>query len=284
MSEPAKAVATQVAPEAAKPSEVKAENVKASDILKRASSELAESKPSVASEELPQLGSLDDIKDPIARALVEKKYKDLLSGYNKKFEQLAEERKTLAREKEKLAQPWTPERVNQLLSDPKFVESAQSIAEQRAPQQWQGSSEEWSALAPQEQQAFKMMQNQVQSLMLQQSQSQVKEIDNELKSTYPDYDPEMINGFAQKYDRGEIDTRGLRELVYKGLNFEKAVERAYQLASKDRNGIISDKMNASSQASAISTTTVGDKPVMEKGESSAKFFSRLARWNMTNKL
>ena len=94
--------------------------------------------------------------DPISRAIIEKKVKDLESGYNKKYQTLATQRKEIEDLKAKLSN-WTPQRLKDELNRPDFIQSMQTLQQSAPPQDWQGSTEEWSSLNDSEKRQFQQM-------------------------------------------------------------------------------------------------------------------------------
>jgi hypothetical protein len=66
--------------------------VNSSDILSRTSVKVEPVNTVPVEEGMAQV-SLDDIKDPIAKAIIDKKIKDLESGYNKKYQTVSQLRK-----------------------------------------------------------------------------------------------------------------------------------------------------------------------------------------------
>lgn len=174
--------------------------------------------------------------DPVTRKAVEEKLKHLEAGFNKKYQAVADLRKKMEADAAN-NDTWTPQRLQQYLQRPDFIQAAQALQQQAAPQQWTGSTEEWSALTDGEKGQFMEM-----NQRLHRQESQMNEIltmreDELLKQQYPDYDPQLVNKLKADLISGSY--QATRADIWKVANFESAVERAYRLgkedAAKDRN-------------------------------------------------
>ena len=129
--------ATQAAPQTAvetkpvQPTPAPAEN-----LVTRVSQFKQENKDKAIPVDEPQfdINEINSIKDPEARAYAEKAYKSFQKGFNKKFEDLANIRKSLEKEKETISS-WSPERVQNLLNDKNFVYAAQKLQQFQNPHQ-----------------------------------------------------------------------------------------------------------------------------------------------------
>jgi len=263
--------------------ETKHSPVKTDDLLKRMSPEQKKESASQAQEEtLYNSSDIEKIQDPVAKKVVQDLYKHFEKGFNKKFMEVAEKEKAVSQRLEELTrqQEWSPERVQQILQDPRFVASAQALAQSQAPGNWTGTTEEWSALSPTEKAAFQQLEGKVNSLLASNNKMQVAQFDNQIREKYPDYDPTQIDKFAEDFDRGQIDTAKLRELVHKGLNFERYMERTYQFGIQDGQSQFKEKLNGSTEIGSNGLTTGEDKPKMEPGEQPRNYFKRLALFNL----
>lgn len=277
-----KQVAEQVAPkpvetpkptEAAKPVEQKIESpqVTSADILKRTSAKVEPTKQESV-EELQ--GQLDDIKDPVAKALVEKKIKDLESGYNKKYQTLAQQRKELEDLKAKIS-TWTPERLAEEMRNPAFVQAAQLLQQSAPPQDWAGSNEEWSSLSPTEKQQFQAMRQETQSLQTQVQKMLQAQEDVEIKKIYPDFEPQVVDEAIEGLRTGKITAS--RADIWKVVNHDKNVEKGYQFGYEDGYKKALEKLNGNTHiASNISMSPSDEVPdEVRKGG-----FSSIALWRL----
>jgi len=273
-------ISTQPTTETASP------QIKVDDIVKRIST-AKEEKPQQT--DITQQFKLDEIKDPVAKSIVEKKIKDLESGYNKKYMDLAEQRKQVEQLKQQVESQntWTPERIQQLLKDPNFNQAAQAVyqsqAQASAPVNWEGTPEQWSALSDSDKRAFTDLQGKVNSLLSQQEQMRHAQEHERVKSRFPDYQPQMVESFQKDILDGRVNDEQIKELIWKAKNFEKYVDNAYRFGLEDRNGNLQEKLNGSTQPSGMKVEQVGEKPMRAEGERTSSFIARLARWNMSQR-
>jgi len=245
-------------------------NVSAKEILARVLPETQQAAPAqdVTIEDIKGNVKFDDIKDPLARALAEKRLKELESGFNKKYEQVANLRKELESKAAQINAPrqWTPDELDRALKDPAFIQLVQARQQHASsnmpPANFDGSADEWSALTPQEKQAVVSAQNTAQTALDEVSalkyQLSRTEEDSKLKTSYPDYDPKVVDQIQQDLATGRL--QATREHLWKVANFESAVERAYRLGLQDRKLQVTEKLNASSNLPNHNVTASGDVP------------------------
>jgi hypothetical protein len=241
--------------------------VSVEDILKRSVTAEASVKPSSSESNASELADLksvklDDIKDPQARAFVERRVKELESGVNRKFEELAEKRRELEARLAEANPTWTPQRIKTLLQDQNFLSSVQELQRTSAPQEWEGSQEEWSSLSPREKQEFDNLRRQNMDMsrkfdQLLQSQEAQKQ-DEQLKQKFPDYDPEEVNKLQKGLMDGTI--QATRADLWKVATFEKAIERAYRLGLQDKNQGLKEKINAGSNFNEMNVNSSNEVP------------------------
>lgn len=259
-----------------KPVETKVEpkfeapKVNSSDILSRSQAKQAEAAP-VEAEINPQ-AELDKITDPAQRAIIEKKLKDLESGYNKKYQTLAEQRKELESFKSKVS-TWTPQRLAEELRKPEFVQAMQALQQSAPSQEWTGTQEEWSALSTSEKQQFQQMRNETLSLQTQMMKMQQKEEDMEIKKLYPDYEPSVVEEAIEGLRSGQITAS--RADIWKVVNHDKNVEKGYQFGYEDGFKKALEKLNASS-ITANNGSMVNADEVPEEVRKGG--FSSIAMW------
>lgn len=228
---------------------------------------------------------IEEIKDPQARQLVEELKKSLEKGYNQKFMKLANEKKETENLRLRLEaqtnQPWTPQRVQQLLNDPNFTSAAQQVQQSQPPQEWSGSTEEWSTLTPNEKRQFSELRQTVAQLQQSQTRQLISSEEEKIKAKYPDYDPNNVERWYKDAAEGRIPEGQIRELIHKALNFEKYVEGGYKFGLEDRNVLLREKAGAMSPNS-VTTQTVTDVPKRAEGESSRSLFAKLAKMRLSN--
>jgi hypothetical protein len=222
---------------------------------------------------------IEKIADPVARKFAEDAYKSLQSGYTKKFEALASEKKQVETLRQQLesqtGQTWTPQRVQQLLNDPTFVQSAQALTStQQAPRNNGGlTEEEYSALTPREQQMLNQQNSMLQTLASEVNVFKTEAEDTKLQTRYANYNSNAVN----KLQRDLIDGnyQATREDVWKVYDYESAIDRAYKMGLQDRQFNMQEKVNGIS-SNGFNVTQTNEVPAKMENESSANYFKRLA--------
>ncbi len=237
---------------------------------------------------------LESIKDPIARAAAERAYKSFQSDYTKKTQAIAEKNRELEERKKALEtqavqanqrQPWTADKIQrELLSDPTFVAEAQRLAAVNPtpvnPQASGLSDDQWSALTSEEKAKFQLMEQKIAKFEQQSKQSEqqaqnalVLQQHQALKAKYADYDSDIVYPTVRSVVEGKAQI-GLED-VFRAINYEKAVNKAYELGRQDALGKAKEKMgNMSYEGGQISGTR--STLEAEKNESTPNFFKRLA--------
>jgi hypothetical protein len=265
---------------------------KAEDLIKRMGTTGSQNNPNTdtpPSLDPSDLGydprKIEEIKDPQARQLVEELKKSLERGYNNKFMKLANEKKEVENLRTQLEaqtnQPWTPERVQQLLRDPNFAQAASAVQQSAPPADWSGSQEEWSTLTPNEKRQFSELRNAVSQQQMQLNRMLISSEEQKIKDKYPDYDPQNVEKWYKDAAEGRIPEGQIRELIHKALNFEKYVEGGYKFGLEDRNVMLREKAGAMSP-NHVNTQTVTDVPKRAEGESSRSLFAKLAKMRLAN--
>ena len=198
-----------------------------------------------------------------------KYYKSLVSGANKKFQETAELRKTY---EAKVNEKWTPSKIQELLNNPDFVMSAQSVVTSQAPKSSGMSDQEWSALSDTDKAKFSALearQSQMEQLLQRERQGKEDEV---LKSKYPDYAPDIVGTTVSKLVKGEVNAT--REDIWKVINYDNHVRRAYELGKQDASVDVKEKMGASS-IEGYNTTAPREVVEPVKGESNTSYFKRI---------
>jgi len=225
-----------------------------------------------------------DVRDRV-KAEFEKKAKLFDNKAQEKFKAIGEQRRELeALQKElelKTNESWSVDRVRSLLKDPAFVDAAKQEIESRSanqpPQEWEGTTDEWSSLSDSEKRAFRTLESKVDNLLASQAQVQNTQEHERIKSRFPDYEPQKIEEFGTRFQNGEIPSEQLKELIWKGLNFDNYVENSYRFGLQDRNGTLQEKINGSSMPSDTSSVDESAPIERKEGESTKNFFVRIAQ-------
>jgi hypothetical protein len=203
-------------------------------------------------------------------------YKSMLSDYTRKTQNLSEKEKEV--EKIKLeSSNWTPEKIQQLLNDNKFVQAAQQVASLSNPPNSGLTDQEYSALTDKEKTQFQSMQKQLSDIQMQNWQMFQRQQDEVLKTKYANYAPDIVDTTIHKLVKGEV--KADREVVWKALDYDEAVKRAYELGKQDRAAETKEKTQSMS-VEGYSATPTYDVPTIEKGESNTAYFKRIAARRM----
>lgn len=224
----------------------------------------------------------EKIADPVARKLAEDAYKSMQADYTRKTQAIAAERATLKSQLEASGR-YTPERIAQMLADPSFIQAAQAYQSQFTPQAPANATgeltqEEFQYLSP-EQQKLYAQQKQTQSMLanLQGELSSIKtqKEDTELTGRYSNYQPQTVNKIYEDMMTGRV--QATREHLWKVVDYEDAVKRAYQLGQQDAKQGITTNRQASSIVNGASTPTMdADVPQRRPGQSHAEHWRAVA--------
>jgi len=202
---------------------------------------------------------------------LKKYYQSMLTDYQKKTSELSEQRRTI--EQQKQSANWTPERIQQLLNDPTFVQAAQQVASVQNPPNSGLTDQEYSALTDKEKAQLNNMQNEVHQLKLQNYQMQQKQQDELLRQKYANYAPDIVDTTIKQLVNNEV--MATREDIWKVRDYDAAVQRAYQLGKQDRQ-LENTEKSQSLSAEGYNATPQNAVPEINKGESTGNYFKRLA--------
>lgn len=211
---------------------------------------------------------LENIKDPEAKAWAEKAYKSFQADYTNKTKVLAEDRKEFENSKVQTQQPatWTPERLQQELNKPDFVESVQSVIQP-------AKDEEYSALSETERADIKRMKQELLLLKEQNSTVTKQSQDTQLKGTYANYDSRSVDTLTADLLSGKV--QATREHLWKVMDYDDAVHRAYKLGLEDKKLETTEKITSMSPEGTVAQATEGALEKKE-GETSKQWFLRNA--------
>lgn len=182
---------------------------------------------------------IDKISDPNLKAQMEGLRKSLQRGYNDKFQTLAEMKKEMLKSNQ-----WTEARVQELLNDQNFVNAAQQLMQHQNPPNSGKSDEEWSALSDSEKQKIMALQNEIAILKQQNLDATNAQLDKELKNRYPNYDSQAVAQLKDDLMNNRI--QATNEHLWKVLDYENGLKRAYELGKRESNQVKMDKLNNSS--------------------------------------
>lgn len=213
---------------------------------------------------------IDSIEDEGLRSQFSSLRKSLMRGANDKFQEIAEFRKELQSVKEGL-QPkgWSPERIKQLMNDPEFLSAAQQVAGQ-PPQDEDEYVPESVKNKLKELDVLKEQVGQWQSTLTKSQQTQAHQV---LKDRYADYNQEKVDEIHK--DVLERKVTPSFDDIYKVLNYETNIKKAYKMGRKDEQDGIGEKQQASSFEGLSQTPNSEVKP--EKEESNKEYWGRIVK-------
>ena len=102
----------------------------------------------------------------------------------------------------------------------------------------------------------------------------------QIKSRYKNYDSRIVDEAYEGLKTGKV--QATREDLWKAIDYERAIKRAYELGKKDKAVDTSDKFQASSPNSGMNITQSSDVPKKGDKENGVDYFKRLALKNAKN--
>jgi hypothetical protein len=224
---------------------------------------------------------IEKIADPAARKFAEDAYKSMQSGFTKKTQEIAEQKKQFEQKMQDM-QNWSPDRIQrELLNNPQFLQAAQEIAQVQNPQNSGLTDEQFSALTPQEKAELAQvptLKNEINQLKQVNYEAIVAQRDSQLQARYPDYNPNQINETIRNL--AQMNPLDIREHVYKSLKHDEDVAAAYELGRQEAKGLNQTKINAIT-SNGTSATNTDDGPTREKGDTDQMYFLKRANWRLS---
>lgn len=203
-------------------------------------------------------------------------------GADEKFQEAARMR---AEAEQRAQRSWDKNSVQELLNDPTFQAQVNQLQQERQLQQNpEGSGlsdEEWSYLSPKEKSLLfdtrkAQMEDRARMNQFFQRQEWEKQ-DLQIKSRFKNYDPKSVDEVFQGLMSGKI--QATREHLWKVVDYDSAVKRAYELGKKDRALDLNEKVQASSPAQGLNAHQSKDVPMRGEKENGVEYFKRLALQN-----
>jgi hypothetical protein len=229
---------------------------------------------------------IEKITDPEAKKYAESAYKSMEKGYQKKFQELADQRKQLEQQMYEQSK-WTPEKVDALLSNQEFIQAAQAKLQATNPTEGELSDDEWSALSPKERSEFKAMQSKLMQMensnkSLQMKQELERQV-QDLSGKYASFDKSKVIGMLTDINAGKFSAT--LEHIHKVVDYEDAIRRAYRMGKEDRQLDVKEKSAVSTIDVAGAVQPSNTEIKRQEGESSKAFLMRrmAERWQETQK-
>ena len=213
--------------------------------------------------------NIENIKDPVAKEQALAAYKSFQKGFNQKFQEIAEIRKTLETQKvQKVDDKWTPDRIQTLLQNPEFVQAAQSIIGNPTTT----NTEDNSLLTDKEKQKLATLEVELQQMKQLNWQTIKAQQDTQLKTKYANYDAQAVDTLTSDMLSGKY--QATREDLWRAYDYESGIKRAYELGKLDAKGVIKEKTQTTS-IDGLTTVRADNQVQPEKDENSRDFFRRL---------
>lgn len=211
---------------------------------------------------------IEKITDPVVKEQMVGLKKSLLRGENQKYQEIANLRKQY---ETKLAEvtSWTPDRLKQELNKPDFVQAAQSVLQ--SGNQTGLSDDQYSALSETEKTELNQLKQKINLLEQSNWQAVKTQQDAIFKTKYANYEPRIIDDITQNLMTGKI--QATREDLWKVIDYENAVRRAYELGKQDKIVENTEKVSGMTiiEGRNITTPTTVER---QKGESIQNFIRR----------
>ena len=204
-------------------------------------------------------------------------YKSMQSDYGRKTQEISELRKNYET-KISDATKWTPEKIQQVLNDQNFVQAASQVLQSQAPKDFNGTQNDWSALSDSEKQRVLNLEKGYQQMSMQLAHEQMRKQDDTLKTKYSNYDPQAVDVITNELLQGKRNAT--REDLWKAVDYENAVKRAYELGRQDKQPEVLERQNASSMdGMQVNSPTRTEPP--KKEESNSQALRRIFLDNLT---
>jgi hypothetical protein len=250
--------------------EVKQEPVKPAeqDLVTRVSQVRTEQEVKQELDEKFNINDLDShiekIPDQALKEQVLGLKKSLLKGENQKYQEIANLRKQYEGELSKVS-TWTPERLQNELKRPDFVQAAQSIMNQ--PQ----GQDNTSMLSDNERRMIEQNNNQINQIMRQNQELLKSQQDTQLRQRYANYKPEVVDKTWEELATGKVQAG--REHLWKVIDYDNAVQRAYELGRQDKNQQNQERVSGMTFDTGRNITQPSSLD-RQKGESTQQFMQR----------
>ena len=109
------------------------------------------------------------------------------------------------------------------------------------------------------------------------SSMRTQQEDTILQGRYGDYDPRKVNQLQEDLITGKY--RAGREDIWKVMNYENAIRKAYEYGKQDRQLDMNEKAGALSP-DGVNATPASTPPERAKNESGPQYFKRIALQRM----
>ena len=211
---------------------------------------------------------IEKITEPALKDQMVKFKKSLLSGENQKYQEIATLRKQYETRLAEVSN-WTPERLKSELNKPDFVQAAQTVLQ--SGNQAGLSDDQYSALSETEKTELNQLKQKINLLEQSNWQAVRTQQDATLQTKYANYNQKIVDDVTQNLMQGKI--QATREDLWKVIDYESAVKRAYELGKEDKNVENTEKISGMTfvEGRNIATPTSVER---QKGETIQSFMRR----------
>ncbi len=245
------------------------------DLITRVSQVKVEAKPEVKTEDgkfnINDLDAeIEKIPDPSLKSQFTEFKKSLLRGENQKYQEVANLRKQY---EQKLAESssWTIDRLKQEMNRPDFVQAANQILQSQAPQGSGMSNEQWSALSDTDKAEFNQLKQKIDILERTNWETLKTQQDAQLSQKYANYDAGAVARLTD--DLVSHRVQATQEHLWKVIDYENAVNRAYELGLQDKNNFNQERVAGMTMPGGNNMTQPQTIDRL-KGETVQAFFKR----------
>lgn len=211
---------------------------------------------------------IEKINDPALKEQFLGLKKSLIKGENQKYQEIATLRKQYETRLAEITS-WTPARLKQELNKPDFVQAAHEVLQTNGKADL--TDAQYSALSETEKAELNQMRQKL-TLLEQSNWEAVKaQQDAQLKNKFANYDPTIVDDLTKNLMEGKIQaTRGD---IWKVIDYENAVKRAYELGLQDKQIQNQEKVSGMTFAEGrnVSQPSAVER---QKGESVESFLRR----------
>lgn len=247
------------------------------DLITRQSQVKVEPKAAPVTEPEFDFKEIDSITDPVQKEVVLKAYKSFQRGFNEKFQTISSLKKEYETKLTEFSN-WTPERVQQLVNDPNFKEAAKVVVGNQTPNGQ--SDDDQSYLSDGDKQRMKQLEQELINLKGASFQQLKSQQDTSLKVKYANYSSDAVDILTNDMLTGKV--QATREHLHKVLDYDSAVQRAYELGKQDRKLEIDEKGASASFSPETRIAPSGEQITPEKGEGDRAFLQRIFSKNLEN--
>lgn len=214
---------------------------------------------------------IDSIQDPAMKDYMLKLRKSGIRGVNEKLSEIAEIRKEIQSLKEgNIPKGWTPERIQQLIKDPEFLQAAQQVAGTTS----ESADDEYVPDSVKKKLAeLDVIKKQLNQFQVNQFEQSIEQEHKTLSQKYGNYDRNKVDEIRKDLLEGKI--RANSEHLYKAFYHDDNVRRAYELGRQDAAGGVSEKQRASTYYAGSQTPNSDIK--IEKTESDKQVWNKIVQ-------